>query len=81
MSLLPQILNFEGIETTALVLQAGTPSAISTILLAEAYKKNRELSAKALFTTTIISTVTIPLLVLLVNQNYWPLKDLIHELD
>jgi len=65
-----QILNFEGIETSALVLQAGTPSAISTILLAEAFKKNRELSAKALFMTTIISTVTIPLLVLLVNQNY-----------
>jgi len=65
-----QILNFEGIETTALVLQAGTPSAISTILLAEAYKKQRELAAKALFTTTIVSTATIPLLFLLINQNY-----------
>ncbi len=63
-------LKFEGIETTALVLQAGTPSAISTILLAEAYKKQRELAAKALFTTTIISTATIPILFLLTNHKY-----------
>ena len=62
-----QILNFEGIETTALVLQAGTPSAISTILLAEAYKRQRELAAKALFKTTIVSTATIPLIFFLIN--------------
>ncbi len=62
-----RILNFEKVETTALVLQAGTPSAISTILLAEAYKKQRELAAKALFKTTIVSAVTIPLFFLLVN--------------
>ena len=68
--ILCRILNFEGIETTALVLQAGTPTAISTILLAEAYKRKRELAAKALFTTTIISTATIPMLFLLINQNY-----------
>jgi len=65
-----QILNLEEIETTALVPQAGTPSAISTILLAEAYKKQRELAAKALFTTTIISTVTIPLIFILTNSKY-----------
>jgi len=65
---LSQILNFEEIETTALVLQAGTPSAISTILLAEAYKRKRELAAKALFTTTIVSTATIPLLFLLIQS-------------
>ena len=62
-----RVLNFEVIETTALVLQAGTPSAISTILMAEAYKKQRELAAKALFKTTIISTATIPLLFLIIN--------------
>ena len=62
-----KILNFEEIATTALVLQAGTPSAISTILMAEAYKNNRELAAKALFKTTIVSTATIPLIFLLIN--------------
>ena len=65
--LICNILNFEGTETTALVLQAGTPSAISTILLAEAYKKQREVAAKALFTTTIVSTASIPLLFLIIN--------------
>ena len=62
-----QILNFKKVDTIALVLQAGTPSAISTILMAEAYKVKRELAAKALFITTIFSTVTIPLIFLLLN--------------
>ena len=62
------ILKLNSIETTALVLQAGTPSAISTILMAEAYKRQRELAAKSLFTTTIVSTVTIPLLFLIINN-------------
>ena len=62
-----QILNFEGIDTTALVLQAGTPSAISTILMAEAYKNKTYLAAKAFFTTTIFSTASIPLIFFLVN--------------
>ena len=62
-----QILNLQKIDTTAIVLQAGTPSAISTILMAEAFKVKRELAAKALFTTTIVSTVTIPLIFLLLN--------------
>ncbi len=65
--MISQILNLEGIETTALVLQAGTPSAISTILMAEAYKRQRELAAKTLFTTTIISTATIPIIFLLIS--------------
>ena len=65
-----RILRLEGIETTALVLQAGTPSAISTILLAEAYKKQRQLAAQALFKTTIVSTATIPLLFLIINSKY-----------
>tara|TARA_Y100000589_G_scaffold303246_1_gene315462 strand:+ start:280 stop:1152 length:873 start_codon:yes stop_codon:yes gene_type:complete len=62
------ILNLQGIGVTALVLQAGTPSAISTILLAEAYKRHRDLAAKALFSTTIISSITIPILYLIINQ-------------
>ena len=62
-----QILNLQKIDTTALVLQAGTPSAISTILMAEAYKVKKELAAEALFTTTILSTITIPLLFLLLS--------------
>jgi len=62
-----RILKFEEIATTALVLQAGTPSAISTILLAEAYKKERELAAKILFKTTVISIATIPIIFLIIS--------------
>ena len=62
-----KILNFEVTETIALVLQAGTPSAISTILLAEAYRNKIDLAAKAFFTTTIFSMVTIPLMFFLMN--------------
>jgi len=65
--LVSRILNFQGTEVTALVLQAGTPSAISTMLLAEAYKKQRDLAAQALLTTTIISSATIPLIYLLIK--------------
>ena len=54
------VLKFEKIEALALVLQAGTPSAISTILMAEAYKTNQDLAAKTLFITTICSIITIP---------------------
>ena len=62
-----RILNFQQIETTALVLQAGTPSAISTILLAEAYNRKKEFAAKALFATTIISIATIPVIFSLIR--------------
>ena len=62
-----RILNLQNLETTALVLQASTPSAISTILLAEAYKRQRDLAAKALFITTIISIVTIPAIFIIIN--------------
>tara|TARA_Y100000589_G_scaffold311510_1_gene330907 strand:- start:434 stop:1135 length:702 start_codon:yes stop_codon:yes gene_type:complete len=60
-------LNLSQVATTALVLQAGTPSAISTILMAEAYKNNQDTAAKTLFATTIISILTIPIIALLLN--------------
>ena len=61
------LFNFQQIETTALVLQAGTPTAISTILLAEAFNTNRELAARALFTSTLISIATIPIVFLFIS--------------
>tara|TARA_A100000164_G_scaffold275865_1_gene247859 strand:+ start:1673 stop:2458 length:786 start_codon:yes stop_codon:yes gene_type:complete len=62
-----KILGFNLNEITAMVLQAGTPSAVSTILMAEAYKTNQKIAAKILFTTTLISIITIPILVYLIN--------------
>ena len=62
-----KILNFNLNETSAVVLQAGTPSAVSTILMAEAYKTNQKIAATILFTTTLISIITIPILAFLLN--------------
>ncbi|KGF87265.1 ABC transporter family-like [Prochlorococcus marinus str. EQPAC1] len=62
-----KILGFNLNETSAVVLQAGTPSAVSTILLAEAYKTNQKIAATILFTTTLISIITIPVLANLIK--------------
>ena len=65
--IISKILGFNLNETSAVVLQAGTPSAVSTILMAEAYKTNQKIAAKILFTTTLISIITIPILANLIN--------------
>ena len=65
--LVSKILNFNLDETSAIVLQAGTPSAVSTILMAEAYNTNQETAAKLLFITTLISIITIPILAFLLK--------------
>ena len=63
-----KILNFNLNETSAVVLQAGTPSAVSTILMAEAYKTNQKIAATILFASTLISIITIPILVFLIKM-------------
>ena len=70
MYLVSKILNFDLNETSAIVLQAGTPSAVSTILMAEAYKTNQKIAATILFTTTLISILTMPLLPFLVKITF-----------
>ena len=62
-----KFLNFDLYQTSAVVLQAGTPTAISTILMAEAYKTNQSIAATILFTTTLISIITIPFLAFLIQ--------------
>jgi hypothetical protein len=66
-SVFSKILGFNLNETSAVVLQAGTPSAVSTILMAEAYKTNQKIAATVLFTTTLISIITIPILANLIS--------------
>ena len=65
--LISKFLNFDFYQSSAVVLQAGTPTAISTILMAEAYDVKQKIASKILFTTTLISIVTIPLLKILLN--------------
>ena len=57
-----KFLNFDFYQSSAVILQAGTPTAISTILMAEAYGVKQQIASKILFTTTLISIITIPLL-------------------
>ena len=65
--LISKFLNFDFYQSSAVVLQAGTPTAISTILMAEAYDVKQKIASKILFTTTLISIFTIPLLKILLN--------------
>ena len=65
-----KILNFELDQATATIVQSATPSAISTILMAEAYKYNQGTAAKVVFTTTLISLITIPICTLLIYKLY-----------
>ncbi len=65
--LFSKLLNFDFYQSSALILQAGTPTAISTILMAEAYDVKQKIASKILFTTTLISIATIPLLTIFMN--------------
>ena len=65
--LISKLLNFDFYQSSAVILQAGTPTAISTILMAEAYDVGKKIASKILFTTTLISIVTIPLLSIFIN--------------
>jgi len=66
--LISKFLNFNFYESSALILQAATPTAISTILMAEAYGVKPKIASKILFTTTLISIATIPLLTIFMNS-------------
>ena len=65
--LVSKLLNFDFYQSSAVILQAGTPTAISTILMAEAYGVKQKIASKILFTTTLIAIVTIPLLKIFIN--------------
>ena len=62
-----KILYFDFYQSSALILQAGTPTAISTILMAEAYGVKQKIASKILFTSTLTSIFTIPLLTIVLN--------------
>jgi len=67
--LIAKLLNFDIYQTSAVVLQAGTPTAISTILMAEAYKVNQKIASQILFTTTLISIISIPIMTFFLNSS------------
>ena len=65
--LVSKFLNFNFYQSSAVILQAATPTAISTILMAEAYSVKQKIASKILFTTTLISLIIIPLLKMFMN--------------
>jgi len=65
--LICKFLSFNFYQSSALILQAAAPTAISTILMAEAYGVKQKIASKILFTTTLISIMTIPILKILIN--------------
>jgi len=65
-----KFLNFDFYQSSAVILQAGTPTAISTILMAEAYDVKQKIASKILFTTTLISILTIPTMIFILNKIY-----------
>jgi hypothetical protein len=65
--LISKLLIFDFYQSLALILQAGTPTAISTILMAEAYDVKQKIASKILFTTTLFSIGTIPFLKIISN--------------
>ena len=65
--LISKFLKFDFYQSSAVILQAGTPTAISTILMAEAYGIKQNIASKILFTSTLISIFTIPLLTIFSN--------------
>ena len=65
--LISKFLKFDFYQSSAVILQAATPTAISTILMAEAYRIKQNIASKIFFTSTLISIFTIPLLKILLN--------------
>ncbi len=65
--LISKLINFDFYQSSAVILQAGTPTAISTILMAEAYDVKQKIASKILFTTTLISIFSIPTLKIFIN--------------
>ena len=59
-----QLFNLEGIERNVLILQMSMPVAVFSYLLAAKYNRNPDEVASLIFTTTLISFITVPLLLI-----------------
>ncbi len=58
------LFSFEGVEKNVLILQMSMPVAVFSYLLAAKYDRKPEEVASLIFTTTLISFITVPLLLL-----------------
>lgn len=58
------LFGYDGVERNVLILQMSMPVAVFSYLLAAKYNRNPEEVASLIFTTTLISFVTVPLLLI-----------------
>ncbi|MDG1997379.1 MAG: AEC family transporter [Emcibacteraceae bacterium] len=62
--LVADLFGFEGVERNALILQMSMPVAVFSYLLAARYNRNPDEVASLIFTTTLISFITVPLMLI-----------------
>jgi malate permease and related proteins len=64
--LVAELFGFEGVEKNALIMQMSMPVAVFSYLLAVRYNRTPDEVASLIFTTTLISFVTVPLMLLFI---------------
>ncbi|TXK80043.1 AEC family transporter [Paenibacillus sp. N3.4] len=65
--LLVWLLGIEGLTAKALVLSCAVPTSLSSVLLAIEYENEPEFSSQAVFTSTLFSMFTIPVVIFLLD--------------
>ncbi|MFC5452028.1 AEC family transporter [Paenibacillus aestuarii] len=63
------VLGIEGITAKALVLSCAVPTSLSSVLLAIEYDNEPEFSSQAVFTSTLFSMITIPVVIFLLGTS------------
>lgn len=61
------ILQIEGLTAKALILSCAVPTSLSSVLLAIEYENEPEFSSQAVFTSTLFSMFTIPVVIFLLD--------------
>lgn len=61
------LLGIEGITAKALILSCAVPTSLSSVLLAIEYENEPEFSSQAVFTSTLFSMFTIPVVIFCLN--------------
>jgi predicted permease len=66
--LLVLALGLKGILAQSLIIGVSTPSAVNTAIIAKEFESEPEFAAKGVLATTVLSTVTIPVVIYLTGR-------------
>jgi predicted permease len=61
------MLGIEGITAKALILSCAVPTSLSSVLLAVEYDNEAEFSSQAVFSSTMLSLITVPFTIFLLQ--------------